>query len=158
MKRLAIGVLVLAMSFCLFGCGGESEQQKSSGGAAEQQSSNEPAPEEQKQPLDLIGTWKQANPNSEDMWQEAVIEGDAITINWISDGGDTKSLYWAGTYVAPTESADSYSWTSENYKEQTSSAMLASGDDTKVFTYENGVLSYEASALGTTTTVKLERL
>ena len=37
------------------------------------------------------------------------------------------------------------------------SALLASGDETKTFTYENGILSYEASALGTTTTVKMER-
>lgn len=30
-------------------------------------------------------------------------------------------------------------------------------DDTKDFKYDNGVLSYEASALGSTTTIKLER-
>ena len=35
--------------------------------------------------------------------------------------------------------------------------MLASSDATKAFKYENGVLSYEASAMGTTTTVKMER-
>ncbi len=36
--------------------------------------------------------------------------------------------------------------------------MLASGDDTKTFTYENGELIYEASAMGTTKSVHLERM
>lgn len=36
-------------------------------------------------------------------------------------------------------------------------ALLASGDDTKDFTFKDGVISYEASAMGTTTTVKLEK-
>ena len=39
----------------------------------------------------------------------------------------------------------------------TDSAMLTSTNDTKTMTYQNGVLSYEASAMGTTTTVKLEK-
>lgn len=35
--------------------------------------------------------------------------------------------------------------------------MLALSDDTKAMTYKKGVLSYQASALGTTTTIKLEK-
>ena len=35
--------------------------------------------------------------------------------------------------------------------------MLASSDDTKEFTYKDGVISYEASAMGSTKTVKLEK-
>lgn len=35
--------------------------------------------------------------------------------------------------------------------------MLASSDDTKTITYQDGVLSYEVSVLGTTTKVKLEK-
>lgn len=35
--------------------------------------------------------------------------------------------------------------------------MLASNDDTKTITYENGQLSYEASAKGTTTKIILEK-
>lgn len=148
MRKLAIVLMGAALSLCLFGC---------SGGDSGQQNQNSQGSGEQKQPLDLTGTWKQSNPNSEDTWHEAVIDGDSITINWVSDGGDTKSLYWAGTYVAPAEATDSYSWSSANDTEQTGKALLASGDETKEFSYENGVLSYEASAMGTTTTVKLEK-
>lgn len=109
------------------------------------------------QPEDLTGKWVQSNSNSKESWQEATISENEIEINWISDNGDTKSLYWYGTYTAPTEAGDSYSWTSQSDTSKTEYALLASTDKTKTFNYENGVLSYEVSALGTTTIVKLER-
>ena len=86
-----------------------------------------------------------------------MISNDRIEINWVSDNGDTKSIYWIGTYEAPTEAVDEYVWISDKNKEETGNALLASTDDTKEFTYKSGVLSYEASALGTTTTVKMEK-
>lgn len=108
-------------------------------------------------PADLTGVWKQINSNSEETWQEATIEGDTITIFWVSDEGDTKSLYWAGTYTAPSTKEEPYSWDSVNDHEQTDAALLASGEDTKTMTYEKGQLSYSASALGTTMTIRLEK-
>lgn len=107
---------------------------------------------------DLIGEWKQVNSNSDDSWQAATITGDTIEIYWISDNGDTRSLYWAGTFTAPTTADEPYSWDSANDTEKTSTALLASGADTKTFTYEDGQISYEASALGTTMTVRLEKV
>lgn len=136
-----------ALALTLAGCGGSTEQETDASSVQE----------EQAQPLDLTGSWKQVNKNSEDSWQEAVIDDGAITINWVSNGGDTKSLYWAGTYEAPTSDTESYSWVSENDTSQTDKSLLASTAETKDFKYDNGVLSYEATAMGTTTTVKMER-
>lgn len=82
---------------------------------------------------------------------------ETITIYWISDNGDTKSLYWAGSFVAPKTADEPYSWNSKNDHSKTETAMLASNDDTKAITYENGKLSYEASAMGTTTKIILEK-
>jgi len=110
-----------------------------------------------KQIPDLTGEWKQENSKSADSYQAATISGDTITIYWVSDKGDTKSLYWAGSFVAPTTADEPYSWTSKNDHSKTESALLASSDDTKTMKYQNGVLSYEASAMGTTTTVKLKK-
>ncbi|MGN1167192.1 MAG: hypothetical protein ACI4S2_12295 [Lachnospiraceae bacterium] len=140
MKKV-IFTIITAVILCLglAACGGETAEEP-----------------EQSTPLDLTGEWVQVDKDS-DMWQEAVISDDEIEINWISDEGETKSLYWAGTYVAPTEDTDSYSWTSENDTSKTDSALLASTAETKDFEYENGVLSYEASAMGTTTIVKLQK-
>ena len=111
----------------------------------------------EKQIPDLTGEWKQKNSKSDDSYQSATITEDTIEIYWVSDNGDTKSLYWAGSFVAPTTANEPYSWDSENDHSKTESALLASSDDTKTMTYQNGVLSYEASAMGTTTTVKLEK-
>lgn len=108
------------------------------------------------EPVDLTGTWR--SENNDGSYHEAVISEDTIEINWITDDGDTKSLYWVGTYEAPTEATEEYKWTSEKDIEKTSGSLFASGDDTKEFTYENGILSYSSSMMGVTTTMKLEQV
>ena len=108
------------------------------------------------EPPDLTGNWKESGSDTEESYQEATITEDSIEIYWVSDGGDTKALYWAGTFEAPTTAEEPYSWDSANDKEKTSTALLASNDDTKTFTYEDGQISYEVSALGVTSTVSLE--
>ncbi|MFD4421371.1 hypothetical protein ACFWN7_07690 [Agromyces sp. NPDC058484] len=107
---------------------------------------------------DLTGEWTQADPTSPESYQAATIEGGTIVVDWVSDGGDTRSLYWAGTFVAPTAPGEPYTWNSQNDTAQTDAALLASSDPTKTFIYENGVISYEVTALGTTTMVALERV
>ena len=79
-------------------------------------------------------------------------DGDTIEVNWI--GTDTKSLYWKGTYQAPAAAGD-WKWTSQGDTETMASALLASQDATKDFTYsEADGVSWETTALGTTITVK----
>ena len=109
-------------------------------------------------PPDLTGEWKQVNSNSDDTYHAATIQDGTIEINWVMEADDTKALYWAGTYIAPETADEPYTWDSENDKEKTGSALLASGDDTKTFTYQNGQLSYDASMMGITQTVKLEKV
>lgn len=145
MKKLAIIVLGAALLVTVFtGCNSSSASLVKSKTT-------------QKQVPDLTGSWKQTNGQSESSYQLATISGDTIEIYWMSDSGDSKSLYWAGTFVAPTTADEPYKWDSKNDHNKTENAMLASSDDTKTMTYQNGVLSYEASALGTTTTIKLEK-
>lgn len=154
-KKLVVLMLAGAMALSMAACGeSNSSQETQSDMTAKEESGVEKA-EKAKKPTDLTGTWKSEENNGS--WQEAVISNDRIEINWVSDNGDTKSIYWIGTYEAPTEAVDEYVWTSDRNKEETDNALLASTDDTKEFTYKSGVLSYEASALGTTTTVKMEK-
>ena len=82
------------------------------------------------------------------------------TLQDILDEKDTNAneLYWAGTYDAPTTADEPYTWDSKNDTEKTDNALLASGDATKTFTYEDGEISYQASALGTTKTIRLEKV
>lgn len=142
MKKIAIIAAAFVLAMCMLGCSSQSAQ------SASQES--EPA-----KPLDLTGNWKQSNSDSSKSWQEAEIADGEITVWWVTS--DSKMLYWAGTYTAPTEAVDSYSWQSENDKEQTSKAIMASSVETKEFSYSSGVLSYEASAMGVTKTVELQK-
>ena len=107
------------------------------------------------QPPDLTGEWQQVNSNAEDSYQTATITDDTITVNWVAP--DTTALYWAGSFEAPTTADEPYTWDSVNDTEQTANALLASSDETKTFTYEDGQISYSVSAMGVTTTVKLEK-
>ena len=103
---------------------------------------------------DLTGTWKEKNPN-EDSYQIARVTADTIEIYWHTS--DSDALYWAGSYVAPTDSKTPYTWDSVNDTEKTRSAILASSDETKTFTYTDNTISYSVTALGVTKKVVLER-
>ena len=145
-KKIVTTLLLLCLGLAACGSTGDA----SNDNITQQQESNS-----QNEPLDLSGTWQ--SENNDGSYQEAVISGDTIEINWITDDGKTKSIYWIGTYTAPTEIVDTYEWTSERDKEKTDNALLASTDDTKVISYSNGKLSYEVSAMGTTTTLELTK-
>lgn len=152
--KLRIFALMLCAALCLSlsACGGApSETAPSSVGSAAAVSSSAPAAP------DLTGDWKQVNAASEDSYQVATIQGDTIEIYWVTESADTKSLYWAGTFVAPETTDEPYAWESANDTEKTGSALLASGDETKTFTYQDGQISYDVSAMGMTQTVRLEK-
>lgn len=108
------------------------------------------------QPADLTGEWTQKDADSNDTYMVAAITEETIEVYWYTAEDSTKALYWAGSYVAPTEAGD-YTWDSENDTEKTSAALLASGDATKTFTYsaESGEITFDVSMLGVTTTVAL---
>ena len=81
MKKISVFLMaaVLALSICA--CGSTP-----TGNGVEQV-------KEPSTPPDLTGEWKQVNSNSEDAWQAATISGSEIVDNWVSDNGNTKSLY-----------------------------------------------------------------
>lgn len=121
----------------------------------------DPTPEPQQPeapvaPLDLTGSWKQVDGNSDTNYQFAVIEDGVISIYWAFDDG-TVALYWAGSYVAPASDTDPYTWDSVNDTSRTGSAIFASSDATKTIRYSGGRLDYQATAMGVTVTVYLER-
>lgn len=152
-KKILTAMIAAALLAMLTACGGTASTSTDNGSA--QNTASQKA--EEKQPADLTGDWKQVNSSSDDSYQQATISGDTIEIYWVSDNGDSKSLYWAGSFEAPTTGDEPYSWESKNDHDKTDSALMASSDDTKKFTYEKNQISYEASALGTTTTIRLEK-
>ncbi|WP_276888175.1 hypothetical protein [Faecalibaculum rodentium] len=107
------------------------------------------------QPVSTAGTY--VMPDGSGDGQEAVIKGKDIEIYWVAKENKTKALYWKGD--APEEAKESgpLKWTSQGDREAMDSSLLASQDSTKEFTLDNGVLSYEASAMGVTKTVELKK-
>ena len=102
---------------------------------------------------DLSGTWK--TKEEDGSWMEAEIQDDVITINWISDEGESTSVFWVGSYDAPKDSGNEYSWESKRDKDKTDKEPLASSDDTKKFTYKDGKLTYQMTGFGVTTTMSM---
>lgn len=146
MKKKMFQITIAAVLVLLLtACGGKSNSNENGKSSAP------------KSPPDLAGEWKQTNSSSEESWQSATINGDTIEVYWVTDSGDMTSLYWAGSFEAPNSADDPYSWNSKNDHSKTDMSLLASVDDSKEFTYENGEISYSVSALGTTSTVKLEK-
>ena len=146
-RMLALVFACFMLTLPLTACGGGTSSSTGADAAAQQ--------EEAPQPPDLTGEWVQVNSNAEDSYQTATITADTITVNWVMP--DTTALYWAGSFEAPTTADEPYTWDSANDTEQTANALLASPDETKTFTYEDGQISYSVSAMGVTTTVKLEK-
>ena len=106
MKKMLMVALCGTLALFLFGCGGGAS------GGSDGSTSDAPQQEEQKKPLDLSGSGNESL-KSGDGYQEATIQDNVIEINWVSDGGDKKSLYWSGTYEAPTR-ATRATWDSVN--------------------------------------------
>ncbi len=137
MKKITTFLLCVMVAVSLIGCGSNA-----SGGASGG-------------PTDLTGTWE--TEDNDGSWMEATIESDVISVYWVSDDGDTRSIYWIGSYTAPGESTDDYTWTSERDEEAIGNALLASGSDTKDFTYDGDSISTDVSMLGTTRTMHFYR-
>ncbi|WP_243386835.1 hypothetical protein [Bifidobacterium primatium] len=86
---------------------------------------------------------------------EATITADTIEINFV--GTDTRSLYWKGTYEAPTKAGD-WKWTSKGDTAAMESSLLGSQDATKEFTYtKSDGVSWQTTMMGTTITVKTQK-
>ncbi|WP_182515527.1 hypothetical protein [Curtobacterium pusillum] len=149
--------IALAAVLALTGCAGAGTATSTTTAASDETPKVTPTPTPKPAP-DLVGEWKQNNSKSSDGWMSATITSTTITANFVTDGGDTVSLFWVGTYTAPGDATSPYTWTSTRDKAATDSALLASTDDTKVFTYEDGELSFPVSIAGSSTTVRLSKV
>ena len=105
------GLLILGLG----ACGNASDAKTADAGSAEPIADDEEAGREEAGRTACgsdrhVG--KQTNSGSTDSWMEAEITADTITVQWVSDNGDTKSLYWKGSYNAPDKAGD-WKWTSQ---------------------------------------------
>lgn len=157
MKRLTAPVALAAL-LVLTGCSATNTADASAGKTSTptKAAASTPTPDPVVIP-DLTGNWKQSNSASDDGWMTATIDGNTITANFVTDNGDTTSLFWVGTFTPPTDDKSPYTWTSTRDTAATDSALLASTDPTKDFVYENGEISFPVSIAGSSATVRLSK-
>ncbi|MBT1182099.1 hypothetical protein JS531_09105 [Bifidobacterium sp. CP2] len=152
MKKTIAIVASIAMLAGLTACG-DTDTTASTPAKSESSSKTQETPKPQ--PADLTGIWKQTNSNSNDSYMQAEITDGSIQVYFV--GTDAKSLYWKGTYEAPTEAGD-WKWTSQGDSAAMSSSLLGSQDSTKDFTYsEADGVSWQTTMMGTTVTVKTQK-
>lgn len=133
LRKKCIALALATVMFLAAGCGQGSDTTSAS---AEKES----AP----QALDLVGSWEQQN-GGDDYHLAGFIKGDLIELHWVSSYDQNGSVYWAGTYEAPKDMTEPYTWESERDDAIMQTSAYASVDETRTFTYQDGVLTLEAS-------------
>lgn len=150
MKKINAFILPLLLAFSLSACS------SSGGGSNNKVESNEESVTSEN--INLEGNWKQTNISPEEDYQIATINNGVIEIKVVNKKENTTSTYWSGTYVAPELKNGVYTWVSENNISKSESSLVASSENSKTFSYANGVLSYESGYLGTEKSIKLEKV
>ena len=173
-RKICVSIMALLMVVSLFGCGKNEASTDNSSETTAESSSNtdtddntdssgdeitETAKEETTEaivPLDLTGLWIQGNKKESETRMVATIRDDGkIGVFFILEDDPEPWTYWVGTYDAPEEDTDKYSWTSQNT--YGGNGLLASTAETKDFTYESDSLTYEVTIDGETNNVTLVR-
>lgn len=151
-RTIPVLAIAAASVFALTACAGSADE---AGTENPSSAVEEPAEEVEAAPevVDLTGSWTQQNAEDPASAQTATITADRIEVYWNTE--DTKALYWAGTFTAPEAGETSYTWDSAADREALDKSLLGSGDDSKTFTYADGEISYDVTAMGVTKTVKL---
>jgi len=149
-----IAPLVLVVALALTGCGAAEAAPVSSSPAAAEET--KPAEEAPAAPY-LAGGWKQSNSQSETDFMTATIADGVINVDWELGSQDITSVYWSGTFEVPSDGTEPYIWTSARDAAATDAAFLASNEDTKDFTYEEGIVSFTVGIQGESATVEMQK-
>ena len=147
-KCFTLTTALITLTVVLSACGGSNDISSGTEDAVEESTVTEKVDE----PLDLTGLWVQEN--ADKSYMVADIKDDSIGVFFILEGDDTPWTYWVGTYTAPTDDKNTYDWTSEST--YGGNGMLASSEDEKDFSYENGKLQCKVSIQGTTDDPKVK--
>ena len=146
-KRFMVSMMVGFVLISMIGCG-------SSGGSNFDNSAKEETTEAE-EPLDLTGLWIQKDADEDNYITASIRDDGKIGVFFKLEGDDKPWTYWVGTYVAPSEATDKYSWTSDNTYD--GNGLLASDNATKDFTYDDGIISFPMTFQGKSGTIHLIR-
>lgn len=149
-KRICFCMIVMLFCLSLSGCG------NSDVGPQDGTKESKIETTEEVELLDLTGLWIQDGKKESETHMVATIREDGqIGVFFILEDDPEPWTYWVGTYDAPAEDVDKYSWTSQNT--YGGNGLLASTAETKDFNYASETLSFEVTIQGETNTLNLIR-
>ena len=134
MKKFIVFALLIVMFIASFGCSAA-------------------------KPTDLSGAWElcQSDGILKDFIGEMEIEGNNVAVYLVSAKQNVKFLCWYGSYEAPKDEVDEYSWVSVNDTNMTENSIYAPDINQAAFKYENGQISFDYFVFGMCFTLHFER-
>lgn len=113
-----------------------------------------------KAPKSFVGDWYQTNSSDDGVYMTASVSAnDSIQITMKTR--DSSAVYWMGSFqVSDKKTSDSFKLESKadpDAQKWMDDSIFGSQDDSKVFTYKNGDLSYEFTMVGVTKTIHLAK-
>lgn len=139
LRKKILALVLLGSMLLIAGCGNSGSETTSA------ESENVPV-----ETLDLEGSWI-AETQGGGYYLAGFIKGDLIELHWVSSYDQNGSVYWAGSYDAPKDDPDTYTWESERDDDIMATTAYGSSDETRTFTYADGKLTLEGSATGAET-------
>jgi hypothetical protein len=107
-----------------------------------------------KNPSSFIGEWTQVN-SSPDGWMTASISAGAIQVDLRSR--DSHSPFWMGTFDTDKRPSGKLRIVSLGDQDAMKWQITTSTESKKTFTYDHGILSFQFSAMGSSTIVHLKK-
>ncbi|MDK8799842.1 DUF5067 domain-containing protein [Corynebacterium coyleae] len=153
--RKYLSIIVAATLIALPACG-ISDSGKSASDSV-QNSQSQSASSEREAP-DYLGTWKQKGADGEegeDTWLEASITTETIRVDWVMESGADRMLFWSGSF--DPEAAAEGTVVSQRDNAAMDPELLASGDDTKEFTFKENSFSFPITIQGEHGTIEMEK-
>jgi hypothetical protein len=146
-RRVFAGILIIALFIALVvslsGCGASPSP------SPDVVTSSSEAPAQTNTADTLAGVWVSEG----DVPFEATITADTITVKIVD--GETKSLFWQGTFPTSAQKGDIL--LSDADVEALSSSMMGSSELVKPFSYEGDEITFEFSMMGTSTVIHVKK-
>lgn len=105
-------------------------------------------------PVTLDGKWHQVE-GLKGTYMTATVYGGSIQIDMSSR--DASYIYWLGTFDTDKSTSKPFETISLGDTDAMALSIFGSNSKTKTFSYKDGIISYEFTMLGSTTTVKLAK-
>ena len=103
------------------------------------------------------GVWRQIDLPQE-VYMEAVVEGNTIVMSMIYDNGQSSAVYWHGTIPTLTKSVTGYQWVSVCDVSKIHPDLISVSDRQKQFFYIDGRIWFPHSAGDTSVIIRMERV